>query len=1015
MRVVTAPSAAHGPMGSLALGRSGALSLWRHRAVPWPPRARLGEPELREQRLVAGYLCALQLALGLLMLLAPSPFEGRAYADIRPHLGISSLALLASGALALLVATELLPRRALFAAALAATVPLGSLALGTLLADAAGGVVYATAAAAALVLGARALGLRALPGGLPYWIAGVVQLGQVGIILTTPDQHAVREIYGDLSRLLPLYGPSALAGGAGLIWSELRGRHAARNAFAALSVLNLSLYASLLVGARLWPAALSVAMPAALLVFASARPDRRRVSVLCAAFAVGVAATDSLGSLFAGLGWLVELDPRRVAPEVAAGLALTAASFFATVYPWKRAALPAGAATAGALGLGVVHLALGETQPALPAAYAAIPDGGLLVLSAVAVALLRCRPCGRWSAHLAALLAGLIVASALPSILEYLAAPTIVYSLSAVDVWAGVAFTSFAAALLLASVPDIARGPVGGRIFLGFALLLMLSVIRGHTLGTGAAAAVALAERDPFAAAGLVSLAQAVGSGLLLLMLVVAAGSTVLISRTVTGPLEALRAAVRHTATREGGVRSAIRRDDEIGTVADAIDEMAGALVSSETAVRALNAQLERQLAVAERRRAEVEALAESARVVAEGPARGTTLDAILREALRVVPSHAALLLRPTADPSVLEVAATAGPAPDVSRLRLAGSIVGRAVRSRAIEIVRDVRTDPDYVEWIPSVRSMLCVPILDRGGAVLAVLDLEADEVGRYGEADAALMRAFGADVAIALENERLLAELRHEREAVRALNADLEERVAHRTAELVAATAELEAFSYSVSHDLRAPLRSIDGFSQALLEDHGPTLEPQAREYLGLVRESAQEMAQLIDDLLRLSLVTRGEMERERLDLSAMVRDVLDALAKRDPDRAITIRIQEGIAADGDARLLRAGLENLLQNAWKFTARRSDAAIEFGVLDQRPPVYFVRDNGVGFDMSDEHRLFRPFQRLRGSEGFDGSGIGLATVERVLRRHGGEIWARSARGEGATFFFTLGPSGPAS
>jgi DNA-binding response OmpR family regulator len=223
-----------------------------------------------------------------------------------------------------------------------------------------------------------------------------------------------------------------------------------------------------------------------------------------------------------------------------------------------------------------------------------------------------------------------------------------------------------------------------------------------------------------------------------------------------------------------------------------------------------------------------------------------------------------------------------------------------------------------------------------------------------------------------------------------------------------------ELEAFSYSVAHDLRAPLRSIDGFSQALLEDYVDKLDGEGKRYLNYVRESAQQMGQLIDDLLSLSRVTRSEFLRERVDISATARDVLARLQRRSPERRVELVVGERLATDGDERLLTVVFENLLGNAWKFTGKRAEARIEVGCCDaDGQSAYFVRDNGAGFDMAYAEKLFGVFQRLHSTNEFEGTGIGLATVQRVIRRHGGRIWADGKVGVGATFYFTLagGPS----
>lgn len=251
----------------------------------------------------------------------------------------------------------------------------------------------------------------------------------------------------------------------------------------------------------------------------------------------------------------------------------------------------------------------------------------------------------------------------------------------------------------------------------------------------------------------------------------------------------------------------------------------------------------------------------------------------------------------------------------------------------------------------------------------------------------------------------DRKLAE-----EEVRTLNRELEERVAKRTAELEAARSEQEAFSYSVSHDLRAPLRGIDGWSLALLEDFGERLDEKGKEYLGRVRSETQKMGRLIDDMLKLSRITRQEIRLAAVDLSELVRRIVARLREDEPGRDVEAVVEPGVIANCDAGLMEVVLTNLLDNAWKFSSRRTAARIEFGCSeDPGAPVYFVRDNGAGFDMQYASRLFAPFQRMHTPSEFPGSGIGLATVERIISRHGGTIRAESAVDRGTTIRFTLG------
>jgi len=240
--------------------------------------------------------------------------------------------------------------------------------------------------------------------------------------------------------------------------------------------------------------------------------------------------------------------------------------------------------------------------------------------------------------------------------------------------------------------------------------------------------------------------------------------------------------------------------------------------------------------------------------------------------------------------------------------------------------------------------------------------------------------------------------------------LETSLERRVLERTAQLQAANQELEAFSYSVSHDLRAPLRSIEGFSQAMLEDCQERLDETGRHYLERIRQATRRMEDLIGDLLELSRTNRGELAQTEFDLSALCRKVAAELASGSPERRVEVVVQPGLRARADRRLLKVALDNLLGNAWKFTSRRQEPRIEVGEAAGPGPgrTFFIRDNGAGFDMALAGKMFSAFQRLHPAEQFDGTGIGLAIVQRILHRHGGRVWATGAPDMGATFFFTI-------
>ena len=260
-------------------------------------------------------------------------------------------------------------------------------------------------------------------------------------------------------------------------------------------------------------------------------------------------------------------------------------------------------------------------------------------------------------------------------------------------------------------------------------------------------------------------------------------------------------------------------------------------------------------------------------------------------------------------------------------------------------------------------------------------------------------------------IEEQRQAADaLRASRQEVMQLNAELEGRVAQRTAELQAANSELEAFCYSVSHDLRAPLRAIDGFALSVLEHCNGTLDETARSYIERSRSAARRMEALIGDLLSLSRLSRAEMKMGDVDLSRIARSIAQELQQSEPARtAVELRIEPGLTVRGDAALLRIALQNLFGNAWKFTGKRDRATIEFFRGERGgAPFFCVRDNGAGFNMAYAEKLFAPFQRLHTSHDFPGSGIGLAIVQRIIRRHGGEVWAEGELNEGARFYFRL-------
>jgi len=326
--------------------------------------------------------------------------------------------------------------------------------------------------------------------------------------------------------------------------------------------------------------------------------------------------------------------------------------------------------------------------------------------------------------------------------------------------------------------------------------------------------------------------------------------------------------------------------------------------------------------------------------------------------------------------------------------LEYGSAVCGCAARDGVRIVCDNVQETPDpRTDLVKSfgITAYACHPLMS-GGRVIGTLSFGSRSRNGFSDEDLSIMKTVADQVAIAMERIRLLES----------------ERL--RTGELEALNRDLEAFAYSVSHDLRTPLRSIDGFSLALLEDYTDRLDANGRDYLERVRAATQRMGLLIDDILKLSRVTRAEMKRESVDLSGIARDILRRLAEAYPERSVTVKIQEGILANGDGRLLTVVLENLLGNAWKFTRKSEDARVEFGLLQgDGGRVYFVRDNGEGFDMTYAGKLFQPFQRLHDVADFPGTGIGLATAKKIIERHGGRVWIEGEVGRGTNVFFTLG------
>jgi signal transduction histidine kinase len=423
--------------------------------------------------------------------------------------------------------------------------------------------------------------------------------------------------------------------------------------------------------------------------------------------------------------------------------------------------------------------------------------------------------------------------------------------------------------------------------------------------------------------------------------------------------------------------------------------------------------EVAQKLADARRSAARLEVLYQSSHAFAEAVGNGAhLLETIALTCSRLLGDFTAITL-PSAQGGWLEHVCVYHPDPDLEaayrhvataiRARVGEGITGQVIRDNRAMLMPEIdpqsvaaRAPEGYKEIARklNVRSYIGVPMRARG-KVIGALSMARGPGAPYGQEDLDLLQDLADRAALALENTQLYE--------------DLEERVMAATAQLRATNQELEAFGYSVAHELRAPLRAIDGFSKALVEDYGEKLDDQAKAFLGSVRDGAARMSELIDALLLLARVSHSELVRQPVDLTRLAHEVVDRLRRSDPSRNVVIHVQEGVTANADPRLIGAVLENLLGNAWKYTKGVLAPRIEFGARQGSiPEVYFVSDNGAGFDAKYAHRLFGVFQRLHSESEFEGVGVGLATVRRIVRLHGGDVTADGAEGSGAVFSFTV-------
>ncbi|MCX7154885.1 MAG: GAF domain-containing protein [Rhodocyclales bacterium] len=488
-------------------------------------------------------------------------------------------------------------------------------------------------------------------------------------------------------------------------------------------------------------------------------------------------------------------------------------------------------------------------------------------------------------------------------------------------------------------------------------------------------------------------------------------------SRIVLRPVRELR----EVAQRLGGAQLSARTnlphgDDEIGRLAASFDEMAEQI---ETRDHELEQSRESLL----RANRALRALSSVKDVTAHTKDEQTLFNKLCDTMSALGDCQLVFIARADSGPNLpLTVVAQEG-LPEDWRDRIALSwgdnehgrcAAGVAVREGQPSVIHDVRRDPRYTAWSElavelGIETIVGLPVRVEG-RVWGALVLASSLAGVFNAEETSLLEELAGELGRGIETLRLRVEKQAAEDALLRMMDDLERRVDERTRDLEVANRDLQSFSYSVSHDLRAPLRSIEGFAQALEEECGPALNEDCRSHLERIRDAAQRMGGLIEDMIRLAQISSLEMRTSTVDLTALAAAIGANLAAAEPQRPVRLKVAPGLVTRGDPGLLRVLMQNLLANAWKYSARAPRAEIEFGLmqLPSNEKAYFVRDNGAGFDMAFADRLFRPFSRLHHADDFPGTGIGLATVARIIARHGGRVWAEAEKGKGATFYFVL-------
>ncbi len=515
---------------------------------------------------------------------------------------------------------------------------------------------------------------------------------------------------------------------------------------------------------------------------------------------------------------------------------------------------------------------------------------------------------------------------------------------------------------------------------------------------------------------------DAFGSTLLITAAIALLGASILavtIARTITHPVLTLKDGVTKFGQGELQIRFPEKSKDEIGALGHEFNMMADAIVEKEKLLQNYTKDLEERV---NERTSQLSFLATASRTLSESFDYSDRLKKVAELSVPQIADWCSVdildsdgILQRLAvvhtDPQKIALAFELQRRfpPDPNALRGTYNVL----RTGQSEFYPDIpealllasTSDPDQLAIIKElgIRSSMTVPLLAHGHTLGTITFVMAESGRHYDERDLALAEDLARRAALLIDNAKLFTETQQ-------LNTELEQRVQERTAHLTAVNKELEAFSYSVSHDLRAPLRAVDGFSQALLEDYNDKLDDIGSDFLNRIRSESQRMGQLIDDLIGLSRYSRTEMKLADVDLSQMVREIAGELKAKEPHRDVEFTIQTDVTTCGDERLIHAALQNLIENAWKFTSKTPNVRIEFGCFNGGETIeYYVRDNGAGFDMAYVNKLFGAFQRLHAMTEFSGTGIGLATVQRIIHRHGGSIRAEGKLNEGASFYFTLG------